>query len=156
MKKLARCWHVARSEMRAGLRRPTSWILWGLLVLIGISLSIVGGIESGDPSVGGELAHVTSVFAQSKTQSTAVLIFGAWFLAMSAGLPVIRDYDLGVLEVLHSTQLTEREYVWGKFAGAVGLFLIFWFLYLVMSAGYFHVVRPFELQPRIGPFSLWS
>ena len=156
MKKLARCWHVAWSEMRAGLRRPTSWILWGLLVLIGISLSIVGGIESGDPSVGGELAHVTSVFAQSKTQSTAVLIFGAWFLAMSAGLPVIRDFDLGVLEVLHSTQLTEREYVWGKFAGAVGLFLIFWFLYLVMSAGYFHVVRPFELQPRIGPFSLWN
>lgn len=156
MKKLARCGYVAWSEMRAGLRRPVSWMLWGLLVLTGIPLSIVAGIESGDPSVGGELAHLTSVFAQSKTQSTAALVFGAWFLAMSAGLPVIRDFDLGVLEVLRSTPLTEREYVWGKFAGAVGLFLIFWLLYLGMSAGYFHVVRPFELQPRIGPFSVWN
>lgn len=156
MNSFTRCWHVAWSEIRAGLRRPASWLLWGLLVLTGIPLSIVAGIESGDPLVGGELAHLTSVFAQSKIQSTAALVFGAWFLAMSAGLPVIRDFDLGVLEVLRSTTLTEREYVWGKFVGAVGLFLIFWFLYLGMSGGYFHVVRPFELQLRIGPFSLWN
>ena len=133
-----------------------SWLLWGLLVLMGIALSIVTAIESGDPSVGGELAHLTSVYAQSKIQSTAALLFGAWFLAMSAGLPVIRDFDLGVLEVLRSTRLGEREYVWGKFAGAVGLFLVFWLLYLCMSAGYYHVVRPVGLEEQIGPFSLWN
>ena len=156
MNSLMRWWEIARREAEAALRRPASWVLFGFLVLLGMSYSVVTAIASGDASVGGELPHVTSVYHQARFQSTTILIFGAWFLAMSAGLPVIRDNELGVIEVIRSTRLTEREYVWGKFGGALGAFLLFWLLFLCLLAGFNHLWGARGFAELIGPFSVWN
>lgn len=111
-------------------------------------------ISSGDSTVGGERSHVTSVFAQSMIQCIVVMGIGAWFLAIAAGLVVIRDLELQVTEVFHSTRLTPREYVWGKFAGAVGIFLAIWILYLCMGTVFNHIVATGEDARHIGPFAL--
>ncbi len=157
MSAIARWWAVSVRDFRSGIRRPLYWVLLAILLLLawGWSEGAVT-ISSGDATVGGERSHVTSVFAQSMLQCVAVMGIGAWFLAIAAGLVVIRDLELQVVEVFHSTRLTPREYVWGKFAGAVGVFFLVWFLYLGMSAVLNHVVAAGEDARHIGPFALGS
>ena len=137
----ARWWSVTRGELRSGLRRPAYWLLFAILALMawGFSEGAVT-ISSGDSTVGGERSYVTSVFAQSMIQSILIMAIGAWFLAIAAGLVVIRDLELQVTEVFHSTRLTPGEYVWGKFAGALGVFFVIWLLYVLMGAGFNHIV----------------
>ena len=143
----------ARRELSSALRRPSYWFLFGILVLVawGFSAGNVR-ISSGDATVGGDRAHITSVFAQSMFQSVLITAMGAWFLAIGAGLALIRDAEHRVGEVLHSTRLTAREYVWGSFAGAITAFLVIWGLYLGASAGFNHVLATGEDARHIGPF----
>ena len=157
MSAIARWWEVTRRELFSGLRRPAYWILFAILVLFawGFSEGAVT-ISSGDSTVGGERSHVTSVFAQSMIQTILIMAFGAWFLAIAAGLVVIRDLELRVVEVFHSTRLTPREYVWGKFAGALGVFFVIWLLYLCMGAGFNHIVAGGEDADHIGAFAAGS
>ncbi len=155
MSALGRWWEVTRRELTSGLRWPGYWILFVVLFFMawGWSEGAVT-ISSGDSTVGGERSHVTSVFAQSMIQCVLVMGIGAWFLAIAAGLVVIRDLELQVTEVFHSTRLTPGEYVWGKFAGALGVFLIIWILYLCTGAVFNHVVAAGEDVRHIGEFSL--
>ncbi len=157
MNTFTRWWEVTRRELLTGLRRPAYWVLLGILLLMawGWSEGVVT-ISSGESTVGGERSHVTSVFAQSMIQCIVVMGIGAWFLAIAAGLVVIRDLELQVTEVFHSTRLTPGEYVWGKFAGAVGVFLAIWVLYLCMGAVFNHIVAAGEDARHIGPFALSS
>lgn len=67
-------------------------------------------------------------------QSILITAMGAWFLAIAAGLVLIRDAEHRVGEVLHSTRLTAREYAWGSFTGAIAAFFVIWGLFLVLSA----------------------
>ena len=155
MSAFARWWEVARREFLSGIRRPAYWVLFAILLLMawGFSEGAVQ-ISSGDSTVGGERSHVTSVFAQSMIQCVVVMGIGAWFLAIAAGLVVIRDLELQVTEVFHSTRLTPREYVWGKFAGALGVFFAVWFLYLCAAAMFNHVVAAGEDAQHVGAFAL--
>ncbi len=155
MNALERWWEVTRRELISGLRRPAYWILFVVLFFMawGWSEGAVT-IASGESTVGGERSHVTSVFAQSMIQCVVVMGIGAWFLAIAAGLVVIRDLELQVTEVFHSTRLTPGEYVWGKFAGALGVFFVIWILYLCTGAVFNHVVAAGEDVRHIGEFSL--
>ncbi len=155
MNGFTRWWEVTRRELLTGLRRPAYWVLFGILLLMawGWSEGVVT-ISSGDSTVGGQRSWVTSVFLQSMIQCIVVMGIGAWFLAIAAGLVVIRDLELQVTEVFHSTRLTPGEYVWGKFAGAVGVFLAIWVLYLCMGAVFNHIVAAGDDARHIGPFAL--
>ncbi|MDE3261496.1 MAG: M1 family aminopeptidase [Acidobacteriota bacterium] len=153
MTSFARWAAVARRELSSALRRPSYWFLFGILVLVawGFSQGNVT-ISSGDATAGGERSHITSVFAQSMLQSVLITAMGAWFLAIGAGLVLIRDAEHRVGEVLHSTRLTVREYVWGSFAGAVVAFLVIWGLFLGASMGFNHLLATGAHSPQIGPF----
>jgi len=153
----ARWTAVARRELSSALRRPSYWFLFGILVLVawGFSTGNVR-ISSGDATVGGERAHITSVFAQSMFQSVLITAMGAWFLAIGAGLVLIRDAEHRVGEILHSTRLTVREYVWGSFVGAAVAFLVIWGLYLGLAAGFNHILATGEDARHIGPFAAGS
>ena len=153
MTSFARWAAVARRELSSALRRPSYWFLFGVLVLAawGFSEGNVR-ISSGDVTTGGERSHLTSVFSQSMIQSVLIAAMGAWFLAIGAGLVLIRDAELRVGEVLHATRLTAREYVWGSFSGAIAAFLIIWSLYLGASVGFNHVLAAGPEAPQIGPF----
>ena len=117
MNSLTRWWEVTRREFLTGLRRPGYWILLFLMGMLALGLSdgsvtiSSGGGEAGRP-------HLTSVFGQSRVQSILIISLSGLFLAIFSGLAVVRDIELRVGEVLHSTRLTIREYIWGKFWGA--------------------------------------
>ena len=151
MNSFTRWREIALREFLIGVRRPAYWIL---LVLMGL---LAYGLSDGSVTIssGGALAerpHLTSVFGQSRVQSVMIISLGAWFLAIFSGLAVIRDIELRVVEVFHSTRLTTREYVWGKFWGGVAVFVFIWMLYLGTSIGFNHILQ--SGKDHIGPFSL--
>jgi hypothetical protein len=150
---LARWAAVARRELSSALRRPSYWFLLGFLTLAawGFSEGAVT-ISSGDATAGGARSHITSVFAQTMFQSILITGVGAWFLAIAAGLVLIRDAELRIGEILHSTRLTAREYAWGGFTGAVAAFLVIWGLFLALSVGFNHILASGEDVRHIGPF----
>ena len=153
MTSFARWAAVTRRELSSALRRPSYWFLFGVLVLLAWGFSAGNVlISSGDATAGGQRSHITSVFAQTMFQSILITGVGAWFLAIGAGLVLIRDAEHRVGEVLHATRLTVREYVWGSFAGAVAAFLIIWWAYLAVSVGFNHVLTAGEAARHIGPF----
>ena len=136
-----RWWEVTRREFLAGLRRPSNWVLLAIVGFMAWGLSDGSvTVSTGGSGVGSEQPHITSVFNQSMIQCVIIMVIAAWFLAISCGMVVIRDLELQVVEVFHSTRLTPREYVWGKFWGAVGIFAGIWMLYLGFSMFMAHVV----------------
>ena len=155
MNSFTRWWEVTRREFMAGLRRPSNWVL---LLIVGLmALGLSGGavtVSTGGSGVGSEQPHVTSVFNQAMIQCVIVMVIAAWFLAISCGMVVIRDLELQVVEVFHSTRLTPREYVWGKFWGAVGVFAAIWMFFLGFSMFMLHVVEGAGGSDAIGDFVL--
>ena len=155
MNVFTRWWEVTRREFLAGLRRPSNWVL---LVIVGfMAWGLSDGavtVSTGGSGVGSEQPHVTSVFNQAMIQCVIIMVIAAWFLAISCGMVVIRDLELQVVEVFHSTRLTPREYVWGKFWGAVAIFAVIWVLYLGFSMFMAHVVTGAGGSDIVGDFAL--
>ena len=155
MNSFTRWWEVTRREFLAGLRRPSNWVL---LVIVGLMAWLLSDgsvtISTGGSGVGSEQPHVNSVFTQSMIQCVIIMVIAAWFLAISCGMVVIRDLELQVVEVFHSTRLTPREYVWGKFWGAVGIFAAIWMFYLGFSMFMAHVVTGAGGSDNVGDFAL--
>ena len=153
MTSLARWAAVARRELSSALRRPSYWVLLAVLGLVAFGFSQGNvTISSGETMAGGLRSHITSVAAQSMFQSILITAMGVWFLAIGAGLVLIRDAELRVGEIIHGTRLTAREYVWGSFAGAVAAFLVIWGLHLALSIGFNHVLATGADTSHVGPF----
>ena len=146
---------MTRRECRAGLRQPVFWLVLALL-------AIIAWTDSGDPVhlYNSEIASTgiwpfnTSAVSQALRQGGILMVIAPWALAMTLGLVVIRDLELRIVEVFNSTRLTPREYVWGKFAGVTGFFLLVWGLYLVLAMGFDHIVQGSGGHYLIGPFAL--
>ncbi|NTX52145.1 M1 family aminopeptidase [Myxococcus sp. CA039A] len=151
---VARLGTVVRTELAHQMRRPLFVIL--LLVTFlsvwGLSSGNVT-IESGASQVGGQKAWVTSEFAVSQTLLLLMFLLFSFFVSVGAGMGVIADEEARVGPLLHTTPLTPREYVWGKFLavlsaygvalGAMALFLVF----------FHHVIPAGEHAEYRGPLS---
>ena len=72
-------------------------------------------ISSGDSSVGGTKAHITSEFGVAFSSRMVTAFSYGFFVAVAAGMAVIQDDECQVSELLHATPLRPGEYVWGKF-----------------------------------------
>jgi len=148
---------VARAEFRFQTRRPLFWVL--LIVLGLMAWGMSAGhmrISSGDSDVGGKKAFVTSQFALAQMLCVQVMLLYGFFLAVAAGMGIIRDEELKVGEILHSTPLTPGEYVWGKFAGVMGAFGLVLLVDLALRAFFNHVLASAESSEFIGPFAVWN
>ena len=157
MNAFVRWWEVTRREFGAGFRRPANWALVAILAFIALGMASGGvRISSGGSGIGGEWPFITSVYTQSMIQGMVMLAAAAWFLSISCGMVVIRDLELQVSEVFHSTRLTPQEYVWGKFFGAVGVFAVAWLVFLVVLVFFAQVVREVAGSRFIGPFHPWN
>ena len=147
---------ICRLDLRHNLRRPLFWI-WVTLILLltwGLSEGNVR-IGSGDSSVGGTKSWVTSEFAVAQLLLVLVAILYGFFVAVGAGMCVLRDDELKVNDLLHSTPLTPRQYVWGKFFGAFLSFLVVLALHVLSSVLFNHVLSGAEQAEFIGPL-VWS
>ena len=144
-------------EFRGHLRKPNLWILISLMCLLswGLSLGEVT-ISSGDSAVGGEKAWITSQFAMAYVLSTMIFSFYSFFVAVLAGMAIIRDDELKAGEILHATPLTAGEYVWGKFSAAVAAFGGVVLLHLAFAAFFNHLLPNSAAAEIRGPFHLSS
>ena len=150
---MTRLLEVLRLDLDHLRRRPITWILVLLLAFLTFELSQGNAqIGSGDVRVGGTKAWLTSEFALTQLLIMLVSILYSFFLAVAAGMALIRDRDQNVGALLHSTRLTAGEYVWGKFLAVLLGFLGVLAVHLVLAVVFFHVVPHGENADAIGPF----
>lgn len=148
-------------ELRHMLGRPLFWFLVVLLVLMSAGLSSGNvQISSGDASVGGTKAWLTSEFSVAMILIYLVTLIYSFFGSIAAGLAVPADNELKTDEILHSTPLTPGEYVWGKFLAillgflmvlALHLFAIVFFNHLLPNPKHAEIRGPFELVNYLRP-----
>jgi ABC-type transport system involved in multi-copper enzyme maturation permease subunit len=155
MMSLTRLGLVWRLDIGQIVRRPMFWILVLILGLSAYGLSTGKMmISSGDSTVGGQKAWITSEFAAAQMLAIVVFCFYSFFVAVAAGMAIIHDDELKVGELLHATSLRPGEYVWGKFFGVLTCFAAVLGLHLLCMI-FFNHVFPNAKAPEIrGPFAL--
>ncbi|HXV14469.1 MAG TPA: M1 family aminopeptidase [Candidatus Krumholzibacteria bacterium] len=150
---IRRCYASFSVEFWHSFRRP----LFAMLALIVIltAFGLASGhmqISSGETSVGGKKAWITSEFAQTQTMTYLVLLYYAFFIAVAAGLTLLRDREVKVDVLLHSTPLTPAEYVWGRFLAVIASFVVLMGLQIAATAFFNHAVPNADAHEMRGPF----
>jgi hypothetical protein len=97
---------------------------------------------------------MTSMFEQARLLSLIVFLLYGFFVAVAAGMSTIRDDELKVGEILHSTPLTVAEYVWGKFSAVIVAFGLVLLLELALHAIANHMFVTAKTAEQVGPFSV--
>src|SRR5262249_52927643 len=112
---------VAALDLREAGRRPLFWF-WAALMAVNAWLMSRGAwiYRSVDTSLGSPRAWVDSEFQIAFVLGLLGFLLVSFFFAVVAGMPLIRDAERRVGELLGATPLTAGEYVWGKFAAAMG------------------------------------
>jgi hypothetical protein len=162
----ARARLVFAQELGHLSKRPLLWFLVALLALMTWGLS-TGDVQiaSGDSSVGGTKAWLTSEFSFAFILAAEMILLYSFFASIGAGLAVLRDDELRMGELLHSTPLRPGEYVWGKFLavlcallGVVALHLGFVLLFnhLLPSAEAAEIRGPFEPLNYLRPVLVFA
>jgi len=146
---------VFGQELRHTLRRPLFWTLLGMVGLLAWGMS-TGTVQLGTGSamVGGRKAWLTSEFSNAFILSVMAASFYSFFVSIATGLAAIRDNELKLDELLHSTRLTAGEYVWGKALAYLTAFSIALGLQLLFMVFFNHVLPNPEVEQIRGPFHL--
>jgi ABC-type Na+ efflux pump permease subunit len=111
-------------------------------------------IQSGQDMAGGVQAHITSQFANAYELSLFVAILFPLFVAVTAGMGVLRDGELRLEPLLHSTPLRPAEYVWGKFLAALITSLFLLLLQVLLLVLFKHVMTRGAHPELSGEFAL--
>jgi ABC-2 type transport system permease protein len=150
---LARTRAVFAQELAHTLKRPLFWFLVLLLFLMIWGLSAGNlRISSGDASVGGTKAWLTSEFSFAFALTMLVAILYSFFGSIAAGTAVLSDDELKVSEMILSTPLRPAEYVWGKFLAVLAGFLAALGIHLLLAVFFNHLVPNPEAAEIRGPF----
>jgi len=149
-----RCWLVASADLAEAARRPLFW-LWAVL-MGGNAWLMSRGIwiyRSVDTSLGSPRAWANSEFQIGFVLPLLGFLLVAFFVAVAAGMPLIRDRERQVDAILAATQLTAGEYVWGKLLAALGACLAVMAVFLGILVAFVHGL-PDAANPDIyGPWS---
>jgi ABC-2 type transport system permease protein len=151
---LTRTRSVYALELGHTLRRPLFWFL-ALLLLVMTWMLSTGSLQisSGDASVGGTKAWLTSEFSFAQLLTYLVALLYAFFACIAAGTAVISDDEQKVSEILHATPLRPGEYAWGKFLAVTTGFVVALGLHLAFAAFFNHVVPNAKAAELRGPFA---
>lgn len=152
-----RFFEVFRLDLAHNVRRPIVWILVILLFLTawGMTTGTVS-VSTGDSDVGGAKLFWSSQFGIAMKLPVLVFVFYLFFVAVAAGLIVIRDEEQKVGDLLHSSSLSVGEYVWGKFAAVLVTFLGVLALQMGLHAFFNHVASGADQAEFVGPFAFWN
>ncbi len=152
---LRRVWWVARLDLAHNARRVFFWFLLVIITFMTWGLSSGNArMASGDASVGGTEAWLTSEFSVAMQLSMLVLLIYGFFVAVASGMSIIRDGELGVGELLHSTPLRAGEYVWGRFLAVTASFLGVLAIHVVLMIVIYQALDRPSMDDMRGPFHL--
>jgi len=144
---------LAMHEFRSQVRSAPFAALVLLLVAATSTLNPVAMIPGGSDVNLPIRAVANSVYALAPTFAMSGFFVYPFFAAVMAGLSVLRDDEVGMSELLHSTPLTRAEYVWMKMAGVVGALFIAVVLHILIVMAF----REFAVGGVArGPFTLWG
>jgi ABC-2 type transport system permease protein len=146
---------VAGLDLKESFRRPLFLIFALFMVLNGWWMSRGSWVfRSINTSLGGTKAWADSEFQTAYVYGLIGFFMISFLVAIAAGMPLIRDAETKVGDLLHSTPLRPGEYVWGKFLAALGAcFAVV--LALPVSTGVLTHFLPDPGSPGIyGPFHL--
>jgi ABC-2 type transport system permease protein len=144
-------------DAKLSAKRPLFWILVIILALVAWGVANGGvRVSSGNADTGGAKAFMTSEFANARLLSILVFFFYTFFIAVAAGLTIIRDEELKVGPILHATPLTVGQYIWGKFGAVVASFVVVLALHLAFSAFAHYFLAGAKNDEFIGPFRPWN
>ncbi len=133
-------------------RRPL-FVIWALILALtafGMSSGAVR-IQSGDATVGGTKAFVTSEFAVAMQLSIVTVLVSGFFIAVAAGMAVIQDEQWHLEELLHTSSLRPGEYIWGKFAAVLAASVAILAVQLAAMVFFNHVLPNSEAHEIRGP-----
>jgi ABC-2 type transport system permease protein len=148
---------IVGMDLRFHFTRPIFWVLLLALGLVAFGLSSGGlTISSGDSSIGGSKAWVTSEFANGMMFPMIAFLLYSFFIAVAAGMAIPRDDELKVGPLLHSTRLAPGEYIWGKFGAALLLFLGIMAAHLLLTILFSQVIPNANAEQVRGPFKLMN
>ncbi len=148
---------VAGLDLAESFRRPLL-LIWALLMALNGFWQSRGEwiFHSIDTSLGGTKAWADSEFQTAYIYGLIGFFLISFFVAVAAGLPLIRDTERNVGALLHSTPLRPSEYVWGKFLAALASCLVA-AACLPLFTGIFSHLLPDPGQPDLyGPLHLLS
>lgn len=144
---------IARFELRYYLRRISTWVYFGIFLLLAFLLvnAIGGAWGSVQIAIGGSGGNV---FVNSPyvlgSVSILLSLFGVLVTAALFGNSVFRDYEAGIHPLFFTTPLTRVSYLGGRFTGTfVVAAVIFASIPLGLMIG---SVMPYLDAERFGPF----
>ncbi|HEX6900776.1 MAG TPA: M1 family aminopeptidase [Thermoanaerobaculia bacterium] len=148
---------VAGLDVQESLRRPLFLMFAALMLWNGWMMSRGAWIyRSIDTSLGGQKAWADSEFQTVYIYALLSYFMVSFFVAVAAGMPLIRDAEYKVGDLLLSTPLRPSEYVWGKFLAALAACLLA-VAVLPVSTGLLTHLMPDPGNPEIyGPFKLMN
>jgi hypothetical protein len=144
---------VFATDFKHHTRRPL-FIIWALILGLtawGMSNGVMQ-IRSGDATVGGAKAYVTSEFAIAMQIAVVTVLVYGFFVAVAAGMTVIQDDQWQLGELIHATPLRPGEYIWGKFIAVLAGCALILALHLGSMLFFNHVWPNSETQEMRGPF----
>ncbi len=153
---LARARIIFVQEFSHTFKRPLFWFLILLLFLMtwGFSTGFLS-IQSGDTSVGGTRAWMTSEFSFAMALAVLVAMLYGFFGSIGSGMAVVADDEARISDMLLSTPLRPWEYVWGKFLAIFGGFLGALAVHLLLTFFFYHVLpASADTEEMRGPFNL--
>ena len=140
-------WEIFRFEVRYQLRQPLFWLsalFFFLLTFLAITTDAV--------TIGGAIGRVHRNAPFVIMQMLLVMsILGIFVTTAFVASTVLRDFDHRTAELFFSTPVKKRDYLLGRFAGA--LVVAFGAMAPVVLAIVAGSVMPWLEPERIGPFS---
>jgi ABC-2 type transport system permease protein len=154
---LARTYTIFSEELARTFKRPLFWFLVSIVLLLTWGLS-TGHMQigTGDSSVGGTKAWVTSEFAFSRALMVLMGVLYSFFGSIAAGMAVVSDDEAKISDMLLATPLKPSEYVWGKFLAILTGFLGALALQILLTVFFNHVLPNPEAVEIRGPLHLWG
>ncbi len=151
---LGRVRTIYAQELAHTFKRPLFWFLIALLILLtwGLSTGSVQ-ISSGDASVGGKRAWITSEYSVTFMLSMLVAILYSFFGSIASGMAIVADDEAKVSDMLLSTPLRPAEYVWGKFLAIFTGFVVALGIHLLLAVFFNHVMPNPDAAEIRGPFA---
>ncbi len=139
---------VARFELRYQLRSPAFWATFIIFFLMAF-----GAAASDNLSIGGKGGNVLVNAPFVITQTALIMsLFSLFVVAAFVANAVVRDDETRFGSIVHSTRLTQTDYLLGRFAGAFAVaLLVFASVPLGNAVG---AAMPWLDAETVGPFHL--
>ncbi len=147
---------IAWQDFRTYLRRPMVWVWLGILGLLCWGLC-QGGVQigtGGDSRIGGTKQHLSSEFELTRLMAAMTMLVNGFFATVLFGMAVIRDFDTGIMPLIHSSRMRAWEYLTGKFLGCALLVVAVLGANSLLMMFFMYVVPPATRVEYFGPFAL--